>query len=382
MRWRDVAKAPRPAEEASGPSGFTRRVQRTGSSSLSITLPKAWTDSMNLQTGDTLRFRDLGEGRLEISPTGGEGPSSHRQKVLRIDASGAPPRLLARLLIGAYITGQDRIVLTAPAGISPDQRAEVRRTVAHVLGMTVVEEDSGALEVQNFVDPGKYHFHRLLSQVVRILRTELATCRSVLQGAPGTSLEQLGPMEDEVDRFYLLMVRQLLLSSDDFQIARDIGVESHHYQIGNRLIAKVLEVTGDLTSGVAHELGTNLAGLRRMPKAALAELVALTGRVDGLLEQTMDAFSRLSVVDANSILNEIDASSAASSTLGDALARRVADRGVAVAAQRIVSHLLMTLEMLVIINEVTINRSVEPETVAKTDRKVVMRTRGRGAPDA
>jgi hypothetical protein len=46
-----------------------------------------------------------------------------------------------------------------------------------------------------------------------------------------------------------------------------------------------------------------------------------------------------------------------------------------VAAQRVVSNLLMALEMLVIINEVTINRSVEPETVAKTERQVAMHTR-------
>ena len=364
-------------EEVPGVPGFTRRVQRTGSSSLSITLPKAWTDSMNLQTGDTLRFRDLGEGRLEISPARADGVPGARQKLLRIDASSAPPRLLARLLIGAYITGQDQILLTARAGLTAEQRAEVRRTVGHVLGMTVVEEESGALEVQNFVDPGKYHFQRLLGQVVRILRTELQTCRKVLEGGDRASLQQLGPMEDEVDRFYLLMVRQLLLSSDDFQVARDIGVESHHYQIGNRLIAKVLEMTGDLTSGVARELGEHHGGIVRMPRSAVGELVTLIGHVDRLLERTMDAFGRLSVVDANATLDEIDRELAATSTLGDALARRVADRRVAVAAQRIVSNLLMTLEMLVIVNEVTINRSVEPETVARSDRKVDMASHAR-----
>ena len=133
--------------------GFTRRVQRTGSSSLSITLPKAWTDSMNLETGDTLRFRDLGGGRLEISPANAENPADRRQKLLRIDASDAPPKLLARLLIGAYITGQDQIVVSSRTGLTPEQRQEVRRTVAHVLGMTVVEEESGGVEIQNFVDP-------------------------------------------------------------------------------------------------------------------------------------------------------------------------------------------------------------------------------------
>jgi len=363
-----------PPETPAAP-GFTRRVQRTGSSSLSITLPKAWTDSMNLDTGDTLRFRDLGGGRLEISPANAETPSDRRQNLLRIDASGAPPKLLARLLIGAYITGQDQIVVTSRSGLTSEQRQEVRRTVAHVLGMTVVEEESGAVEVQNFVDPGRYQFHRLMSQVVRMLRTELEACRSVLLGGNRTALQQLGPMEDEIDRFYLLMVRQLLLSSDDFQVARDIGVESHHYQIGYRLLAKVLEVTGDLISGVGRELGDNLAGLQRLPKSAVADLVSLIKRVEDLLERTMDAFGRLSVVDANANLNEIDRVLPADYKLGDAIARHVSDRRLAVAAQRVVSNLLMALEMLVIINEVTINRSVEPETVAKTDRQVAMHSR-------
>jgi phosphate uptake regulator len=361
--------------EAPAEPGFTRRVQRTGSSSLSITLPKSWTDSMNLQTGDSLRFRDLGAGRLEISPAKAETPAERRQKLLRIDASGAPPKLLARLLIGAYITGQDQILVTSRSGLTVEQRQEIRRTVGHVLGMTVVEEESGGVEVQNFVDPGKYQFHRLMSQVVRMLRSELETCRSVLTDGNRAALQQLDPMEDEIDRFYLLMVRQLLLSSDDFQVARDIGVESHHYQIGYRLLAKVLEVTGDLVSGVGHEIGENLAALRKLPKPAVADLVALIVRVEHLLDRTMDAFSRLSVVDANATLNEIDETLPEDYRLGDALSRHISDRRLAVAAQRVVSNLLMALEMLVIINEVTINRSVEPETVAKTDRQVGMHSR-------
>jgi len=355
--------------------GFTRRVQRTGSSSLAITLPKAWTDSMNLETGDTLRFRDLGGGRLEISPARMEVPADRRQKLLRVDASDAPPKLLARLLIGAYITGQDQIVVTARAGLTNEQRQEVRRTVAHVLGMTVVEEESGAVEVQNFVDPGRYQFHRLMSQVVRMLRSELEVCGSVLGGGRREALAQLGPMEDEIDRFYLLMVRQLLLSSDDFQVARDIGVESHHYQIGDRLVAKVLEMTGDLIAGVGHEIDHHYPRMRRLPKPAVDDLVALMARVDQLLDRTMDAFARLSVVDANGVLNDIDKSLPDDYTLGDALARRISDRRLAVAAQRVVSNLLMAIEMLVIVNEVSINRSVEPETVAASDRQVRMHSR-------
>ena len=84
------------------------------------------------------------------------------------------------------------------------------------------------------------------------------------------------------------------------------------------------------------------------------------------------------LVDANGSLNEIDELLPKDYTLGDSLARHISDRRVAIAAQRVVSNLLMVLEMLVIVNEVTINRSVEPETVAKTDRQVTMGSRESG----
>jgi phosphate uptake regulator len=375
-----MAKAPKEDKHERSAPGLTRRVQRTGSSSLSITLPKSWTDSMNLQTGDVLRFRDLGEGRLEISQANAEAPEERRQRLLRIDATDVPANLLVRLLIGAYITGQDQVIVTTRGGLAPAQRQEIRRTVGHVLGMTVVEEDANGVEIQNFVDPGKYQLHRLLNQLVRMIRSELEACQAALASGDRAPLAQLPAIEDEVDRFYLLMVRQLLLSSDDFQVARDIGVESHHYQIGYRLLAKTLELTGDLVAGVGRELNESLPGLRRAPKSSLAEILAVLARFDRLLAQTMDAFARLSPVDANATLNEIDRSLPADQGLGDALARRISDRHVAVAAQRIVSNIVMATEMLVIVNEVTINRAVEPETVAKTDRQVGLHTMGAAEP--
>ena len=362
------------AERRDDPS-FTRRVQRTGSSSLSVTLPKSWTDSMNLQIGDALRFRDLGAGRLEISPTSVEPATARRQKLLKIDATDAQPNLLARLLIGGYITGQDQILVTSRSGLTPEQRLEIRRTVAHVLGMTVVEEDDRGVQVQNFIDPGKYQLHRLVNQVVRLLRAQLEACRAALLAGERVEMHQLGPMEDEVDRFYLLMVRQILLSSDDFQIARDIGVESHHFQIGDRLVAKVLEVAGDLVAGVGREMSEGYPGLKKLSKGEVVDLASILTQVDSLLGSTMQAFTRLSVVAANEALNEISRALAPTYALADSLAHRIRDRKATLTVERIISHLIMAMEMLVIVNEVTINRGVEPETVAQTDREVVMETK-------
>jgi phosphate uptake regulator len=302
-------------------------------------------------------IHELGEGRLEAGL-----PDGRPQRVLRIDVTGAPPNLLGRLLIGSYITGQDQVLVSSRQGLSLGQREEIRHAVDRILGMSVVGETPNSIEVQNFIDPGKYELPRLLHRVVQMLRAELSICRGALDGEAPAQLSLVGDIEEEVDRFYILMVRQLLLSSESPRIARDIDVESHHYQIGDRLVAKVLEVIGDLVHGIAEDLRKHLVGLRRTAPRVAGELGARLERFDHLLARTMDAFGHLSIVEANSLLNTIGEVLPRETEYGQVIARQVRDRKTAVCAQRIACSLDMALEMLIIVNEVTINRGVEPST--------------------
>ena len=313
----------------------------------------------------TERPHDLGEGRLELGI-----PDGPVQKVLRIDATGAPPNLLVRLLVGSYITGQDQVLITARNGLSDAQRKEIHHLVDRTLGMSVVGDSPEVVEVQNFIDPGKHELPRLLHRVAQMLRAELEVCRTALLGKAAPQLPLIDTIEEEIDRFYLLIVRQLLLSSDNPRMARSIDVESHHYQIGYRLVAKVLEMTGDLIQGIGAELERNLPGLKRLPPSMVHEFVSRFERLDHLLTRTMDAFDRLSVIDANATLNVIAEVLPRDASFGQRICHTIPNRKVAVSAQQIASNLDMALEMLIIVNEVTINRCVEPETVARTGTRV------------
>ena len=228
--------------------------------------------------------------------------------------------------------------------------------------MTVVADTPTTVEVQNFIDPGKFELPRLLHRVVQMLRAELSLCRGALEGEDLRKLAVIDEIEEEVDRFYILMVRQLLLSSDSPRIARDIDVESHHYQIGDRLVAKVLEVIGDLLHAVGADLQKYLPTLRQSAPRVVRELAVRTERLDRLLARTMEAFGLLSLVEANAILNLLGELLPKDQEYGLEVARRVRDRRAAVGAQRISCSLDMALEMLIIVNEVTINRGVEPST--------------------
>ena len=343
-----------------------RSVQRTGLSSLTVTLPKAWADAFNVRTGSMVRFHDLGEGRLELSPAG-RPPGEEGHRTLHIEASDCPPQLLSRLLVGAYITGQDHVLITSRRELSGELRAEVERIARRVLGMSLIEDEPNRLEIRVFLDATKHRLPGLLDRVVRMIRLELELCRKALEAGDPAPLEKIAPVEEEIDRFYLLMARQILLASNDFQVARDIGVPSHHYQLGYRVVVKMLEVSADLLATVAEDLSKEVT---RGEDAE--ELLSQLAQFDASLGQTMEAFREVSACCAHEALTEIEAWTLRQTMLSGSLIGRSRDKVGAARVQRILSSLGTAGELLAIINEITINRSVEPETVASGGGRAVV----------
>lgn len=338
-----------------------RKVQRTGQSSLAVTLPKAWTEALNLRAGSELRFKDLGEGRLELSVAGDRFPAASPQKVLNLDVTELAPNLIGRLLIGAYITGQDAVVLTSREPLTADQLECAHEVVRRTVGAGTVSEQATRVEIQFFVDPTKHRLPSLIDHLVRMIHHQVEACEKALVEGDPSSLSGLGFVEDEIDRFYLLIVRQLLLASDDFRVAREVGVASHHYQIGDRLVAKMLEVIGDLVHKVGQGLDEDLSHGDVISSGSKSELVRMLATFSDLLTQTMKAFVEVSPAVADEALEGVHAALRENSTLAENVARRSTDKLAAVRLQRMVIHLSTALEMLRVINEITINRAVEPE---------------------
>lgn len=352
-----------PTTEPLPDSGIVRRVQRTGRSSLTVSLPKSWSDSLHLEHGDELQLRDMGGSRLELSPLHAGAGMAPRTRVATIDAGHAAPHMVARLLVGAYITGQDSVIITSKGELPQALRSEVHQTLQSMLGMAIVSDEAHRLEIQIFVDPTKHRLHRLLDQLVRMLRHELASCQKAVAEKDETALASLAMSEDEVDKIYRLIVRQLLLASDDYRIARDIGVLSHHFQLGYRMVAKMLEVTGDLILAISRELEVRSGEPTHLSEPVRREFGKMLGRLDEVLACTMEAFNEVSPIKANQTLEDLTVAVREAQAVGDKLVRLSPGKLSAARTQRVVTNFVTALEMLRIVNEVTVNRAIEPETV-------------------
>ena len=61
-------------------------------------------------------------------------------------------------------------------------------------------------------------------------------------------------MEEESDRIYWFIVRQLLLAIRDRSTSSKIGIESPLHIVGNKVVAKTLEEMADSAENIANEV--------------------------------------------------------------------------------------------------------------------------------
>ena len=126
-----------------------RRVQKTGGSTLIISLPKRWAEATGTKSGDTLSIMPGDRNTLIIDPHPTDKPV---KRVKKLTIEDDDPRHFFRRLIAAYICGFDTIEVTAARSISPEMRAAIRNFTRMVIGPEITEEDINSVLIKDLSD--------------------------------------------------------------------------------------------------------------------------------------------------------------------------------------------------------------------------------------
>src|SRR2546422_2009472 len=187
-----------------------RNVQKVGYSSLIVSLPKDWVEQVSLKQGDIVAFRREPYGGITVYP----GPTRERENfryVIDADICDAP-NLLTRINTANYLTGHYTIQIIAKKELSQRHLEEVRAVSRRLTGLGIVEQSLKSVTLQSFVDPTKFPIYGLMRRLQIILSSMLETAvKAVVEARPNLADEGLH-MEEEADRIYWMIIRQLLLA--------------------------------------------------------------------------------------------------------------------------------------------------------------------------
>ncbi len=233
----------------------SRKIQKVGISTLTISLPKQWADNQNLKKGDQVFIVQEGDSLRLLAPEGARKRLERPVPDFVIDADALDdPGMLERIIVGNYVLGRERLVVKSSSRLKNDHMDEIRKVTKRLMGLGIIEETGDKALLQCSVEPSKFPIESLIKRLYNLGKTMLNDAIEALITKDRSLAEEAIRREDDADMMYWLIVRLVLSAQQDDALISKLGMETRLHNAGYRLIAKELETVADCAKAIAHSV--------------------------------------------------------------------------------------------------------------------------------
>lgn len=284
----------------------TRKIQKVGASTLTISLPKGWVKQRNLKKGDQVFLVEDGEA-LKVLPASEAESRRKMSQTYVVDADLCDePGMLERVIVGNYVLGRERLVVKSGGRLRGQHTDEIRRAARRLMGLGILEETPSRVLLQCSIDPSQYPVEPLLKRLYNLGVTMLNETYEALRSGNRELAEDAIKREDDADMIYWLLLRLLLGAQVDEALVESLGLRSRMEIPGDRTIAKELETFADTVEDMARSALAILSSEGERPPEVLRGMGRMVERVEHGLADAMAAFMSHDLKVAHRALNLTD----------------------------------------------------------------------------
>jgi len=230
--------------------GETRKVQLTGGATLIVSLPKEWAKRIALSPGDEVIVVTQPDDTLVIIPK----KLGKRAGVVAELVINQPVAVeeVEKLFMTLYIGGAETIVVKfSPQafGLRRQIKDFIRR---RVVDMEIVEEASDRLIVQSMVSATELAVVDVAGKMMRLVGNMLTDLIVGLDRDDVALLKDVIERDDEVDRLYWLMERQLKRAAMSRYVMLELKIDDPRDIVEFVIIAKSIERMADHICRIAY----------------------------------------------------------------------------------------------------------------------------------
>lgn len=254
-----------------------RRVQMTGKSSYTLSLPKEWIVSIGIKKNAPLGMSIKDCGDLIISPNI-SGDFAQKEKVINLKC-GVDPVYVFRSLVGTYIGGYTRIEITSVKPIQISIKKVIHDFVDQVIGFELVEETNVKILLRDLINPLEMPFGMLVRRMYLIARRMQIDSADALLLHDNSLAKDIIERDRDVDRIHWLISRytNMILQNDQNNERVPISYDEilHFYQT-SRIIERFADHAVLIAMCVQNFDITQLTGeTKEIIKIALQDTVKL-----------------------------------------------------------------------------------------------------------
>lgn len=227
-----------------------RKIQLTGGSTFTISLPIKWAREAGVKQGDELSLIHRNDNSLVITALKDKTELIRCAELVISEKESFEGNF--RYLIAHYLVGYDVVKLLSPDGFGAEERKRIKEEVRkRLIGMEVVGESSGEIVLKSFLKYEDFTLRDAIRSMSKIILSMQEDAISSLDKSDPNLAEDVIERDNEIDRFYLLIVRQLKAAMSDPELANKIGLGRQRDSLGYRIIVKSMERIGDHVENIA-----------------------------------------------------------------------------------------------------------------------------------
>ncbi len=203
------------SSEVKQEKGFeVRKVQRLGSTSLFITLPKKWVNRWGIKPGDKVFLELLSDGSLRLLSE--RSRQNQGKKTVRIDLNSLKLDV-SHVIRALYDLGYDEIIFEFKKDMQSKVVSQLRTEIEKYSGLELSEYSETTAKVDCVVDDSKFSVDTLIKRLLSIMSRKIDEIITYLN--PNTQKEIDRPVTaDDVARVYHLLLRKIYKESQPLQL--------------------------------------------------------------------------------------------------------------------------------------------------------------------
>lgn len=215
----------------------TRKVQITGGSTFTVSLPKEWASEIELESGDTLRLYP--RGRILII----EPAEDDEYWETSVDIDRFSETQVRRTIQAVYTTGFNRLTLSASTNLSQNRRV-ISATAREFIGLETLESTDTEVTLQSLLDSATVSVEQSTVQIQQATLSMHEDAVTALIEQDNSLAEHVTEQDNQIDRLYAMISRHFQRSLVSLRETDDLNLDQsdlYDYQTTARQLERVAD---------------------------------------------------------------------------------------------------------------------------------------------
>lgn len=278
-------------------------MQRTGKSTLNVSLPKKWANSNGISNGSLIFITQNQNGDLLLS-----ADRSERNLLIKIDIKSKCGDPLFRDIIACYLAGYRTIEIYSH-NLNATQKKDIHYIINKLIGLEILEETLNKVIVRDLLSSEQLKLDHALKRIKNMTRSMINDAISSLINKNKELAIDVIQRDNDVDRLNLLVIRQFseILNSRSMEQEINPVIAFNYMQAATNLeriadhACRIAEIASEIENVLSKEIVERLSKFGSMFPNLMDESISIllnpdNDKANHMIEKTKDMKKQLSTI--------------------------------------------------------------------------------------